>query len=252
MNANKTSRLISTIQFLVSSFLTILLIAGFILAYTQRGTEGLKLLLGNVFPEIAIILGSFIPVLVLRIKHRSQVAEGYLLPLFLLFLSLQTTRMFPHLLRFSDSNIISYNDITILGRFFFMASYTVLLFASIQNMKNVSTSRTGVNVSFSLVACFIVSYIVPRSSVPFQSGVHETVFNFLVLIILLSAVLTYLVSFLADKETYHLNRFFTFLFISLGDFLIITNQGNQPVLLAGTVLFIIGAVMLSAVSPKGY
>ena len=49
-----------------------------------------------------------------------------------------------------------------------------------------------------------------------------------------------------------MKRFFTFLFISLGDYLIMIGNGSFSLSLSGTILFVIGAVMLSIVSPKGY
>ena len=133
MNANRTSRIISTIQILVSSLLTVMIITGLVLANQAGPGYAVGLLLG-IFPEVALILGSFIPVLILRIKHRSQVAEGYLLPLFLLMLSLQTSRIIPSLMSFSGVAIISMTWIVILQRFFFIGTFTVVLYAAIQNM----------------------------------------------------------------------------------------------------------------------
>lgn len=251
MNATRASRLISTIQILVSSILTLMIVIGIFLTY-KAGRQYVPGMLMEIYPEMTIILGTLIPVLILRIKHRSQVAEGYLLPLFLLLLSLQTTRMLPSILDYSGMDIISYSKVAVMERFFFMASYAVLLFASIQNMKNVSTARTGVNIVFSLIAVFVVAYIIPTSSVDGLNNVHDIVFDMLVLLILLSGVATYLVSFISDRESYHMKRFFTFLFISLGDYLIMIGNGSFSLSLSGTILFVIGAVMLSIVSPKGY
>lgn len=248
MNATRASRLISTIQILVSSILTLMIVIGIFLTY-KAGRQYVPGMLMEIYPEMTIILGTLIPVLILRIKHRSQVAEGYLLPLFLLLLSLQTTRMLPSILDYSGMDIIS---VAVMERFFFMASYAVLLFASIQNMKNVSTARTGVNIVFSLIAVFVVAYIIPTSSVDGLDNVHDIVFDMLVLLMLLSGVATYLVSFISDRESYHMKRFFTFLFISLGDYLIMIGNGSFSLSLSGTILFVIGAVMLSIVSPKGY
>lgn len=250
MNANKASKAISMIQILVSSALTILIIAGLFLAYGTGGRY-VGLLLSNIFPEMTIILGTLIPVLILRIKHRSQVAEGYLLPLFLLLVSLQTARMLPVIVAYTPLTALSMTWITIFERFFFMGSFTVLLYAAIQNMKNVNTSRTGLNVVFSLVAVFVISYITPVSGTG-AVNYHEYVFNFLVFLILMAGVTTYLVNFISSRESYHLKRFFTFFFISIGDFMIITGDQNLIVSCTGTCFFIIGAAMLSAVSPKGY
>ena len=251
MNATRTSRLISTIQILVSSVLTVLIVVGIFLAF-DAGAQYVPGMLKEIYPEMTIILGTLIPILILRIKHRSQVAEGYLLPLFLLLLSLQTTRMLPSILAYSGMEMVSPLHITIMERFFFMSTYAVLLFASIQNMKNVNTSKTGLNIVFSLIAVFVVSYIIPTSSVDGLANVHEAVFDMMVLLILLGGVSTYLVSFISDRESYHIKRFFTFLFISLGDYLIMVGDGDFATSLSGTILFLIGAVMLSIVSPKGY
>ena len=251
MNANRTSRIISTIQILVSSLLTVMIITGLVLANQAGPGYAVGLLLG-IFPEVALILGSFIPVLILRIKHRSQVAEGYLLPLFLLMLSLQTSRIIPSLMSFSGVAIISMTWIVILQRFFFIGTFTVLLYAAIQNMKNINTSKTGSNVAFSLIAAVVVSYIIPVNSTGIQSPFHDAIFNLLVLMIMLSAVMTYLISFVSDRESYHLKRFLTFLFISMGDFMIIVGDMDLAASAIGTGLFVTGAIMLSVVSPKGY
>ena len=104
----------------------------------------------------------------------------------------------------------------------------------------------------SLISVLIIACIIPSNSNPDIKNVHDSVFNMLVFLILAAAVLTYLVSFIADKETYHLKRFLTFLFLSAGDYLIMTFDGDTAVSLTGTLFFLTGAVMLSAVSPKGY
>lgn len=251
MNAAKTSKLLSSIQVLVSSVLALFIAGGLYLAY-KAGSGNILSYIQNIFPEIAIIFGTLTPALILRIKHRSQVPEGYLLPLFLLLLSLQTTRMMPQIFQYTNISLISLPRLEAGEHFFFMASYVVLLFAATQNMKNINTSKTGGYVVISLISVLIIACIIPSNSNPDIKNVHDSVFNMLVFLILAAAVLTYLVSFIADKETYHLKRFLTFLFLSAGDYLIMTFDGDIAVSLTGTLFFLTGAVMLSAVSPKGY
>lgn len=251
MNAAKTSKLLSSIQVLVSSVLALFIAGGLYLAY-KAGSGNILSYIQNIFPEIAIIFGTLTPALILRIKHRSQVPEGYLLPLFLLLLSLQTTRMMPQIFQYTNISLISLPRLEAGEHFFFMASYVVLLFAATQNMKNINTSKTGGYVVISLISVLIIACIIPSNSNPDITNVHDSVFNMLVFLILAAAVLTYLVSFIADKETYHLKRFLTFLFLSAGDYLIMTFDGDIAVSLTGTLFFLTGAVMLSAVSPKGY
>ena len=72
------------------------------------------------------------------------------------------------------------------------------------------------------------------------------------MMVLICAVSTYLVSFISDRESYHLKRFLTFLLLSTGDFLIVTLDGNLTASIVGTLLFTLGAILLSIVSPKGY
>ena len=251
MNAAKTSKLLSSIQVLISSVLALFIAGGLYLAY-KAGSGNILSYIQNIFPEIAIIFGTLTPALILRIKHRSQVPEGYLLPLFLLLLSLQTTRMMPEIFQYTNISLISLPRLEAGEHFFFMASYVVLLFAATQNMKNINTSKTGGYVVISLISVLIIACIIPSNSNPDIKNVHDSVFNMLVFLILAAAVLTYLVSFIADKETYHLKRFLTFLFLSAGDYLIMTFDGDIAVSLTGTLFFLTGAVMLSAVSPKGY
>ena len=251
MNAAKTSKLLSSIQVLVSSVLALFIAGGLYLAY-KAGSGNILSYIQNIFPEIAIIFGTLTPALILRIKHRSQVPEGYLLPLFLLLLSLQTTRIMPEIFQYTNISLISLPRLEAGEHFFFMASYVVLLFAATQNMKNINTSKTGGYVVISLISVLIIACIIPSNSNPDIKNVHDSVFNMLVFLILAAAVLTYLVSFIADKETYHLKRFLTFLFLSAGDYLIMTFDGDIAVSLTGTLFFLTGAVMLSAVSPKGY
>ena len=251
MNAAKTSKLLSSIQVLGSSVLALFIAGGFYLAY-MAGNGNILSYIQNIFPEIAIIIGTLAPALILRIKHRSQVPEGYLLPLFLLLLSLQTTRMMPEIFQYTNISLISQPRLEAAEHFFFMASYVILLFAATQNMKNINTSKTGGYVVISLISVLIIACIIPSNSNPDIKNVHDSVFNMLVFLILAAAVLTYLVSFIADKETYHLKRFLTFLFLSVGDYLIMTFDGDIAVSITGTVFFLTGAVMLSAVSPKGY
>ena len=220
MNAAKTSKLLSSIQVLVSSVLALFIAGGLYLAY-KAGSGNILSYIQNIFPEIAIIFGTLTPALILRIKHRSQVPEGYLLPLFLLLLSLQTTRMMPEIFQYTNISLISLPRLEAGEHFFFMASYVVLLFAATQNMKNINTSKTGGYVVISLISVLIIACIIPSNSNPDIKNVHDSVFNM-------------------------------FLFLSAGDYLIMTFDGDIAVSLTGTLFFLTGAVMLSAVSPKGY
>lgn len=247
MNDKNTSKLISSVQIIVSAALAVLITSGMVLA------DGHVLdLVSGIFPEMALTLGTLIPVLILRVKHRSQVPEGYLLPLFLLMISLQSIRILPGILDYSGIKILSTSMIVILERFFFMSSYTVLLFAAIQNMKSMGSSKTGLNITFALVGVFTISYIMPINTSGEQSVFHEAIFNMMVFLVMLCALATYLVCFVSDRESYHIKRFLTFLFFSVGNYLIITCDRNLSASITGTVLFVIGAIMLSAVSPKGY
>ena len=54
-----------------------MIVIGIFLTY-KAGRQYVPGMLMEIYPEMTIILGTLIPVLILRIKHRSQVAEGYL------------------------------------------------------------------------------------------------------------------------------------------------------------------------------
>lgn len=227
-----------------------MVVYGLVMANTRGGSHAGRLML-DIFPEMVIVLGTLVPSLVLRLKHRSQAPEGSLLPLFLLFLSLQATNMVPTIGWAVGINYFSVSWLTRIERFIMLSTYVILLYASIQNMKNVNTTKQGAYVGLSLAACFVIASIIPSSSVQGAWSRHDAVFWMMVFLVAAAAVLTYLMAFVNDKESYHLNRFLTFLFITAGD-LAIMASGSLSARIAGTSLFAIGVVMLCVVSPKGY
>ena len=69
---------------------------------------------------------------------------------------------------------------------------------------------------------------------------------------LILANITYFLAFLRDREVYKIKRFLTFLFISIGQFMIMLSNSFLITNIIGMVMMAIGALMLCLVGPDGY
>lgn len=250
MNEANVSRIVSVVQVLSALCMSGLII--YVLVISMRmGNAGPAEVLMRFAPTSIMLILSIFPVFILRIKHRSMAVEGSYIPLYLFFVTLSSLSTIPALEDFIGIYMFSYVLIQKLARFFFLGSSIVLLFAALVNYdagKNLQ--KSGLYATAGLVTAFLIAFFIPVNSNIYTVNKHEFELLITIFVIMFLSMMTYLASFLKDKESYALKRFVTIVFLSLGHFIVIV--GSTPYTIIGAVMYFIGVVMLCAVSPTGY
>ena len=197
----------------------------------------------EVIPKLTIVLTTLVPSIVLRVKHQSEAVEGALIPLFLLFTTMESLVIVPSFYDYFGTYMISYYVSVTIMRGIFLSAAVSLFFAAIINLQRDSMS---------VIASFMVAFLIPVDELNPSGNRHNQFFTMCVLVVLILANITYFLAFLRDREVYKIKRFLTFLFISIGQFMIMLSNSFLITNIIGMVMMAIGALMLCLVGPDGY
>ena len=92
MTSNNTTKIISTIQICISILVFVMLaLMGYVL-FNVGDTIFIYL---EIFPKLILVLSALIPSIVLRVRHQSEAVEGALIPMFLLFITMEAFAILP-------------------------------------------------------------------------------------------------------------------------------------------------------------
>ena len=206
----------------------------------------------EVIPKLTIVLTTLVPSIVLRVKHQSEAVEGALIPLFLLFTTMESLVIVPSYYDYIGTYMISYYVSVTIMRGIFLSAAVSLFFAAIINLQRDSMSKMSLYITFSVIASFMVAFLIPVDELNPSGNRHNQFFTMCVLVVLILANITYFLAFLRDREVYKIKRFLTFLFISIGQFMIMLSNSFLITNIIGMVMMAIGALMLCLVGPDGY
>ena len=249
MTSNSNTKIISTIQ-LCSSIIVVVILG--LMGYALYNAGDYLFIYLEILPKLVLVLSALVPSIVLRVRHQSEAVEGSLIPLFLLFITLETFTILPAFYDYYGIYIVSYYLSSTLTRGFMLSAAMSLLFGSILNLQSDSISRINIYVFISIVASFIVSFIIPVDELNPNKNYHNIFFTITLLILIILANATYLLAFLKTRELYKIKRFLTCFFLSIGQFLILLSNNYAITNIFGMIFCITGAIMLCIVSPDGY
>lgn len=249
MTSNNTTKIISTIQICASIFVVVMLA---LMGYALYNAKDFVFIFLEILPKLILVLSALIPSIVLRVRHQSEAVEGALIPMFLLFITLEAFTILPAFYDYYGIYIVSYYVSTSLTRGFMLSAAMSLLFGSILNLQSDSIARMNIYVLISVIASFIISFIIPVDELNPEYNYHNTFFTITLLLVIILADITYFLAFLKTREIYKIKRFLTCLFLSIGQFLIILSNSYVITNIVGMVFCLTGALMLCLVSPDGY
>ena len=189
MTSNSNTKIISTIQ-LCSSILVVVILG--LMGYALYNAGDYLFIYLEILPKLVLVLSALVPSIVLRVRHQSAAVEGSLIPLFLLFITLETFTILPAFYDYYGIYIVSYYLSSTLTRGFMLSAAMSLLFGSILNLQSDSISRINIYVFISIVASFIVSFIIPVDELNPNKNYHNIFFTITLLILILLANATYL------------------------------------------------------------
>lgn len=203
-------------------------------------------------PNMLMIVCALFSSAVMRLRHQGQTAEGFLMPLFLLCVTVESVYLIPEVTALTGFPVISGSLIVKLSRSALLFTAVTLFFASIMSIRNSMLTKAGTYVTFAFIACLVVSFFIPAASNPSPYDIHNSMLALFALIITLAAILTYMFQFTKDREHYNLVRFVTILFLGIGEFVIMLSDSHPIISIIGSILFLIGTVMLVTTAPQGY
>ena len=249
MTSNNNTKIISTIQICASIFVVVMLA---LMGYALYTAGDFVFIFLEILPKLILVLSALIPSIVLRVRHQSEAVEGALIPMFLLFITLEAFAIFPAFYDYYGIYIVSNYISTCLTRGFMLSAAMSLFLASILNLQSDSIAKMNIYVFISIIASFSVSFIIPLDELNPEYNYHNSFFMITLLLIIILADITYFLAFLKSREIYKIKRFLTCLFLSVGQFLIILSNSYVVTNIVGMVFCLTGALMLCLVSPDGY
>jgi len=245
------SRLFTILQILVDiGFLVFLLFD--ILGAKQAGAETFISAMMNDMPYIVVLLFSLLPTLMLRIRHRAQTSEGYLLPLYFMFLGLTAVSIFPSITARTGDIIMKYSTNEILARFTLLSSAITLFFCGQLNLRTGVAQKVSLYLSLSLLAALIISLIAPTSSDPTHANPHTTCLGYLSIVIFLIAFVTYMLEAIKDKAASNIQRFVSISFVAAGHCFLLFSPKTMSFAVATIIIFLTGVVFLCIWSNSEY
>lgn len=250
MTTAGVSRIFIVLQFIAA--LIMLALFSFCLYIGLMGNNGTYILV-QLIPEMIMIAGAVLANLVMRLKHRNQTSEVFLIPMFLLSITLQSINLIPFVYSITGFPVFPSSVIVKLSRFFFLESAVLLFFASVMNLRSSVFTKLGTYVTFTSIAILVISFFIPAgSSSDAMADIHNSSLTLIAFIITMIAVVTYLFEFLKDHENYNLKHFITMFLIASGEFTIMLANDQLSLAVAGSIFYLAGIIMLCVVSPEGY
>lgn len=203
-------------------------------------------------PNIMMILGAVAANVILSLKHQGQTPERFLLPLFLLCVTIESIYLLPEVTEYLGYPVISGTLIVRLSRTALVYTAVTLFFASVMSIRSSSMPKAGATMTFAFLACLSISFFVPAASELRPYDIHNSMLALLSLTITLAAIITYFLQFLKEKEHYNLIRFLTMLFLGSGEFIIMLTDNIPPLSITGAIIFTIGIVLLVTSAQQSY
>ena len=248
MTTQGVSRIFVVLQ-LIAALILIALFSFCLYVGIEKGSDALY---ATLIPEILMIAGAVLANLIMRLKHRNQTSELYLIPLFLLSVTLQSINLLPYVYSVTGFPVLSASIVVKLSRFFFLETTILLFFASVLHLRSSVFTKTGTYVTFSSIAVLAVSFFVPANTEVVTADIHNSFLTIVAFVITLLAVVTYLFAFLKDHEKYNLQHFITMFLIAAGEFIIMLSNDISLLSIIGSVAYFVGIIMLCTVNPDGY
>lgn len=196
-------------------------------------------------PSVLLLVLTFISASGLRIKHRSFAAEGEVIPFLFLLISMQGINFLPECYTIAGLMPLPPVVLVILGRFTFLSVSMLFVYCALLYM-GLSISRLASNISISLIFVLIVSILIPINT-NLISGIGNTYnINFFLAVVILNAIaiFSYFLVAITDNVNHDIKRAFTFLFLIVGNTLLIAKFTTYITTIIGAVFYTIGTIML--------
>ncbi|AEV29688.1 hypothetical protein SpiGrapes_1894 [Sphaerochaeta pleomorpha str. Grapes] len=231
----------------ILTILFILLISYSLYLAFAQGTEVMSLL-PYFIPALIHLLITFTAALLLSLFYRTNIgAEAQFLPILFLVIALENVKILPIFFNSTHFLMLNYEWIAIVFQFCFLFS-SFLFLASSLFIQNMNATKMGqyvfVAASWSLFLSIIVPISTNASSYYKVISIASKPFVAVGVFISLLAIMTFLLSFVRDKDQRHfLARCVSFAFIIAGNTTITLAQ-NLPTMIIGLVLYTFGIITL--------
>lgn len=245
-NQNRKSILILLIiQTIITIVYGFCLVSMVLVKLRNNEIQGFVDTLIHFLPEFIILISSLAPQFVLILKHKIHSQDGEILPLLFTVTSLQAsfiivdaTRAFGYLFLYPELLLV-------VERFSILGSAALMLISALRYYGYSSSNISYYTASF-LGACFILSCIVPMSSIhgkmTITTSSYEIYIQIAIVAMYLATIITFMITAIKDKTSLNVKRSIAFIAMAIG--LYLSLFGNLYTAIAATLLYLPGAIIL--------
>lgn len=216
----------------------------FYLSYQKLGYIKIENIL-SLAPAVILLILTLIAATVLRLKHRSFAAEGEVLPFLMFLISMEGVNFLPECFEMSGILFLPPTAIAILGRFTYIGVAVLFVYCALLYM-GLSISKLTYNLTIALFLVLIVSILIPINTNLITSVGNSYNINFFLAIVIINlvAIFSYFLASINDRVNHDIKRAFTFLFLIIGNTLLISIFSTYVTKIIGAILYLIGTIML--------
>lgn len=196
-------------------------------------------------PEFIILLASLTPQFALLLKHKIHSQDGEILPLLFTITSLQASFIIVDAAKALGYLFVYPELLLVVERFSILGTASLMLISALRYYGYSSSNISYYTAAF-LGVCFILSSIVPMSSIhgkmTITTSSYEIYIQIAIIAIYLATIVTFLISAFKDKTSLNVKRSIAFIALALGLYLSLFE--NLYTAFATIVLYISGSIIL--------
>lgn len=246
------SRFVLVLETLIGFVLSAIIVHLFILLYEQNRLWELDKTI-QISAYLLIILLSFAIQIILRVKHRSHTPEAELLPMLLLFMTMECSMVLP--LYFQETGILFFdtNVTNIIIRFSLIGTALIFVYTALLHM---GSNITASHITISLIAILFLSILAPSSSSQ-QAAVYgfgstyDVYFNFATILLYGAAAVTFIIGAINDKVPHIIIRSLTYILMILGNWGIVADNSYLMTAVC-SIMYAVSAILLIITSKDAF
>ncbi len=248
------SRITVLIEIALTGFFLLILADTSIRYYNMGSWPSLKLS-ARMISLLILLIFPLITHLVIRIQHRSNSAEGELIPFLFLSFTLECVSFLPEYYTETGRLILDPVLINIIIRFSFLFNALTLLFISLL-LIGVSNNSCFSHFITALVVALLLAVMAPNSSAIHTGGSNfgsdfDLYFNYATDLVNLAAIVTFIGAGTKDTMSHNIGRYIAYILLILGNFGLFAHY-NVIAFLVSSALLCTGCVMLMIASRNAF
>lgn len=203
--------------------------------------------------QFIILIVSFIPQLVLRVKKKIHSQDGEIYPLLFTMISLQSTLVIPMYQSITGIFFIDTNILLILLRFSLLGTAAMFLLSSLR-FYGFASSRLPLYTMLIMGSVLLFCIVAPKNIISFDlilfSSRYDAYLQLTSLLLYLATITTMIITAIKDKTATNIKRCISFSMLIIGIYLSLSNA-LIPTIFA-TLFYITGIILLVSSTQESF